>query len=202
MTASRKNIGCLWILLAFIFLAAVLFLWGGGRFLVVREELKKSDYLVVLSGGKDYSRLDEAARLFNEGWAEFLVITETGAKVPGSEGLFTVESKVYAVKAGVPPTAIVITEKVVDSTAEEARVIKKMMSKAGKKSCIVVTDPFHSRRTRLIFTKAFEGTDMSCSVYASRNSWYSPATWWRSLEGWKITLLEWGKLISYWIGIS
>jgi len=130
------------------------------------------------------------------------VITETGITAPGTEVLFSLEFKVRAVKDGVPPTAILVTERVVDSTAEEARTIKKMMSAAGKKSCIVVTDPFHTRRTRLIFTEAFAGTDMRCSVYASRASWYSPSTWWRSLEGWRVTLTEWAKLLSYWIGIS
>ena len=172
-----------------------------GAYLIYGDELKKSDYIVVLSGGGDSSRLEEAARLYKEKYGTRLVFTETGTTVLDTKVLISVEWKAAAVKLGVPSTAILVTEKTVSSTREEVVAIKKMMSKAGKKTCIIVTDPSHTMRTKTLVNTIFKDTGMSCGVHPIQNSWYQPGTWFLSVEGWQTTLTEYVKVLANWLGI-
>jgi uncharacterized SAM-binding protein YcdF (DUF218 family) len=74
------------------------------------------------------------------------------------------------------------------------------MNDQGFNSMIVVTDPYHSFRTRLIFREVFRGSGKSIRVRPSSGHWYRSTTWWLSAQGWEATLTEYIKLAGFLVG--
>jgi uncharacterized SAM-binding protein YcdF (DUF218 family) len=61
-----------------------------------------------------------------------------------------------AVSSGVPADAIILEERPT-STYEDAVYVKEIVLEKDLKSVIVVTSPHHTRRSRMIFRKVFQG---------------------------------------------
>ena len=184
------------------FVAAFLFLWGMGRFLIVSNPLVHSDAIVVLSGGGDLSRLDEAVKLYKEKYAPLLILTETGETVPSLDAPYSAVLRQDAMSRGVAPGDITITDRTVSSTYEEARVTLKLLRKGGMKSVIVVTDPFHSRRAEVIFDDVFRSSGIQVAIHPVAADWYHASTWWMSGSGRRDTVLEYSKLFGYLLGFK
>jgi uncharacterized SAM-binding protein YcdF (DUF218 family) len=187
------------LIFAALFLVSLLlaegFLTAAGRLLIYSDPLQDSDVIAVLSGGGT-PRLQEAARLYQEHQADFIILTETGLVTDKFGSLSSIEKNQLEVM-GVQSRDIFITPLQVESTTEEARAIRKLVNTRGFKSVIVVTDTFHSRRAHLIFQDAFKGNNLTIIIRPVRDDWYKAATWWTSLEGWQTTLLEYSKLFAY-----
>jgi uncharacterized SAM-binding protein YcdF (DUF218 family) len=164
---------------------------------VVNTSPLKSDAIVLLSGGSP-QRTAEAVDLYYERYAQLVVITDTGDAMPDG-ALVTEFQRMELVLQGVSPNEVMVTERTVNSTYDEARAVRRLMQIHALKSCIVVTDPFHSRRTHIIFQDVFQGSDLSYQVVPARGSGYQPANWFLSPEGWSNTVREYVKLIAYWI---
>jgi len=173
---------------------------GLGGFLVVADPVNEVDAIVVLSGGEDHERLAEVAKLYNERVAPWVIITETQITYPGTNTPYTGIHKRELIDQGVPEDAIIITQRTVSSTWGEARIVRKLMLRRGMTSCIVVTDPFHTFRTRLIFRSEFEEHDLNINVRPAAGHWYDPALWWLTAEGREATINEYTKLLSYLLG--
>lgn len=192
--------GCMGGLLITFLLATGLYLIlrSAGAFLIVADPLKHVDALVVLSGG-DTDRVVEAAKLMKAGYARVLVITETGE----SQGEISPPSaslRREAIRLGVSADAILVTGQPASSTTEEAEAVLVLMEKRGFTSCIVVTDPFHSRRTRLVFRDTLHGRGISVRIHPVAGHWYRSSDWFFSREGWTITISEYAKLIGFVLG--
>ncbi len=67
----------------------------------------------------------------------------------------------------------------------------------GWSSFMVVTDPYHSFRTRLIFRREFRGSEVTISVRPVVGHWFQSSTWFYSREGWEVVILEIVKLFNY-----
>jgi uncharacterized SAM-binding protein YcdF (DUF218 family) len=195
--------GCLTVggLMGFIFLVILglfgleLLLTALGAALIIADPLQKTDAIVVLSGG-GLSRLEEAAKLFEEKNSEWVILTETG-KSSTEFGLYSELDRIEAIRLGIPPNQIIITEQHVEDTGDEARVVRKLAQSRGFHSLTVVTDPFHSLRTRLIFREGFKDSDIKVYVRPVRDHWYRSTNWWLSRQGWEATLSEYVRLFYY-----
>ena len=170
-------------------------LTGVGSVLIHSDPLEKADAIVVLSGG-GLPRLGEAAKLQQENKGGFIILTETGIVTDQYGDLSQIEKNQLA-ELGVQPSTILITETHVDTTTDEALVIRRLASKNGYKTIIVVTDTFHSMRTRMIFDDTFKGRDINVIIRPVRDDWYKAGTWWKSTQGWQVTLEEYSKLFGY-----
>jgi uncharacterized SAM-binding protein YcdF (DUF218 family) len=107
-------------------------------------------------------------------------------------------SKVFrwvAILEGISPDVILITEKTARSTYQEAEAVLDTMQKHKFQSIIVVTDPFHTQRTRMIFHSVFAGSGLTVRIHPVPNHWYRSTTWFLSRAGWENTLREYVKLI-------
>ena len=130
------------------------------------SEIESADLIVVLSGmiiriktkrGTDFE-LDPAADrifagidLFKLNKAPYLILTK--GKLPWSSGLSEGEYlKKIAIKYGVPEKKIQLTE-IAMNTDQEAKSIKKLISKNNTK-IILVTSAFHMPRAQKIFKAA------------------------------------------------
>ena len=146
-----------------IFACSLLFIFSEPIFkqlangLVVDERIQKSDAVLVLGGGSP-SRVLEAIDIYNEGFAEKILITR-GGRPEGSEyleskGIKFPEgadlNKFVAEILGINNKDLVLLPGRVYSTREEAILIKDFALKKGYVSIIVTTSKSHSRRARLI----------------------------------------------------
>jgi uncharacterized SAM-binding protein YcdF (DUF218 family) len=174
-------------------------LMAAGGVLVIADPIQKADAAVVLSGG-EMERLSTAAILYHNQTVDEVIITETGNTVESLNATYTKLYKEDLRNLDVPDNAILITDGISTSTFEEANAVKDLLYKINAESVIVVTDPYHTFRTRLIFNEVFKNSIKKASVVPSDDHWYKSTTWFLSLRGWKTTLLEYGKVIGYFLG--
>lgn len=174
------------------------FLRAAGGILIVADPLEESDAAYVLSGG-GIERLEEAALLYKNKDVNQVILTDTGITLP-EYGDYTKIMRFEATRLGIPPGAILITEQVVTSTWEEAVAAKKTFKSRGIASAVIVTEPYHSLRTKLIFNRIFRGSDIIITIHPVRGHWYQSTNWWQTLAGWELTINEYFKLLAFFLG--
>jgi uncharacterized SAM-binding protein YcdF (DUF218 family) len=214
MSEKEKNKSCmggclkvvgsgigLMVLIVLLIAGAYVLLRGAGAYLIYADDLEPADVIVVLSGGTD-SRMNEALSLYKEDYAKIIVLTETGEQTEGYENLNSFDMRIQLMNNGVPSGNIMITDLTVNTTVDEAVAIRDLMQNRQYRSAIVVTDPYHTRRSKLIFNQVFDETGIDITVHPVRSSWYNSRTWFTSVKGWQFTLLEYAKLISMKFGIA
>lgn len=165
-----------------------------GAYLIVASKVDTANAIVVLSGG-DETRLAEALRLYNQNYARMIILTETGQKLQETNQLYSFDMRVVLLSNGVPSGNILITNKKVSSTRDEALAVKTLMQNQQMTSAIIVTDPYHTRRAFGIFQEIFKGTGIKLMIQPATQSWYNSRNWFLKPEGWKYTILEYLKLI-------
>jgi uncharacterized SAM-binding protein YcdF (DUF218 family) len=173
-----------------------------GHYLVVSDPLHDAKAIVVLSGDSG-GRMVETASLFKEHLADWVILTETDQ--PSNNGEIETPStqakRLDALNEGIPGDSILFTSVQSTSTVDEAKAVLSLMHDKDLTSCIVVTDPFHSRRTRKIFNDVFKGSGITVMVHPVSGHWYHASTWFLSRLGWNTTILEYSKYIGYLLGI-
>ncbi|HZE08883.1 MAG TPA: YdcF family protein [Gemmatimonadaceae bacterium] len=135
---------CLWLVSA----GAVL-LWSS------RDEARPAQAIVVL-GAAQYAgrpspvlraRLDHALDLWNRHLASLLILT--GGTGTGDTTSEAAVGRAYAVRHGVPDTAILV-ENEGRTTSESMRAVAGMLEVRGLQSALLVSDPFHMLRLRIL----------------------------------------------------
>ena len=182
------------------FLFCFLFLLrAAGSYLIVSSDLEYANAIVVLSGG-DESRMQEALELYNQGYSPLIILTETGNKVEGYDYLHSFDMRIELMNNGVPSGNILLTSQTATSTQEEAEAVKQLLTSRQLVSCIVVTDPYHTRRAYLIFRDTFKDTGIKVMIHPTSPHWFNENTWFLKLKGWRFVVLEYLKLFSYKLG--
>lgn len=197
METNKKKSGCgcglaMLILLVVVVLTSPLILRGIGALLIYADPLKEADSVVALSGDTG-DRVAEAARLYQKQYASYLFITYT--EKPARDALIRA-----AVMEGIPADRVIVTEMQVSNTVDEARAIKALAKERAQDSLIIITDPFHTLRTRIIFRNVFRGSGIDVQVRPVGGHWYRSTTWWRTAEGRRYTLEEYLKILLYFFG--
>jgi uncharacterized SAM-binding protein YcdF (DUF218 family) len=188
-------VGCMLLVLIVSGLLTYLALRGAGAFLITGDPLQKADAVVVLGGG-DEQRVKEGVRLVLAGYGNWLVLTEPGELEPGA-GPGSLILRAEAIASGLSSNAILVTDQISRSTADEARAVLALMTERKFHSVIVVTEPYHTQRTRLIFQRAFAGSDIEVWVYPVQGHWFRSNTWFLSAGGWGHTIREYAKLLEF-----
>ena len=194
----------LFVLSAFIALATLgaVSLYFAARWLNNADAPQKADAIVLLSG--DLTRAFEAAQLYRDGYAprvyisaavrdpSLLLLDREGVAFPRLEDV-TLQ---ILLQKGVPPEAIRWLAKDMVSTATEAAATRAVVDR-GERRILVITSPYHARRTGIIFRNALPGADVR--VVASRYEDF-PEHWWREQLAARNVLLETAKLAFYFAG--
>ena len=144
LTIGVVTVFCLWLISA----AAVL-VWSS------RDEARPAQAIVVL-GAAQYAgkpspvlraRLDHALDLWNRHLASLLILTGgTGSGDTTSEAAV---GRSYVQKHGVPDSAILV-ENAGRTTSESMRAVAGMLEVRGLQSALLVSDPFHMLRLRIL----------------------------------------------------
>jgi len=179
------TLGAVILLPIFIYLSLV----AVGALLIVADPIERVDAVVVLSGG-DGDRLALAIEMHADGIAPNLVITDTTS---GSNNRLVRE----AMAGGFSRESIFVTDLQVDSTYDEALAVRDLALIRNWDKLMVVTDPYHTFRTRLVFNRELRNSGIEISVRPVVGHWFTSRTWFSQTEGWQFVILEFGKLINY-----
>jgi len=129
--------------------AAAVMIWSS------RDEARPADAIVVL-GAAQYAgrpspvlkaRLDHALDLWRQHLGKILILTGgTGAGDTTSEAAV---GRTYAIKRNVPDT-VILTETQGRTTSESMRAVAGMLEARGLQTALLVSDPFHMLRLRIL----------------------------------------------------
>lgn len=169
---------------------------GAGHFLVVNSSLQRADVIVVLSGN-DTIRIDKATDLYKEGYSESIMLTNTGQRYSDYDLPYTMLQTERFKELDIPEGAIYLAEFQAKNTGQEATGIISKMFEMSAHSAIIVTDAWHTRRVKTIFSDSFGNTDISLQYCPVTTDGYNPTFWWLSLDGWRITTSEYIRIIGY-----
>lgn len=162
-----------------------------GRFLVVQDRLERADVIIVLSGGRGDERMRQAAELYQQGYAP-LVLLSGGEEMAGISVPEMLRRQALAL--GIPADAL-LSEPDSTSTGEQARYLRPLLEPRGVRRVIVVTSSYHSRRTRRLFRKGFEGSGIDIRVYPVQRDVFNPDGWWTREQDTETLVLEYIKLV-------
>jgi len=183
---------------------ALIILLGVGRWLVVEDPLEKAQAIVVLSGRMPM-RAQEAARLYNAGWAPQVWLTrsvEPAASLQEMHIAYIGEdffnSRVL-MHEGVPSNAILILEPAINNTIDELRVITAELERSKAKTVIIVTTKAHTRRVHTLWRELSTGRRVI--VRAAPNDPFAPDHWWRTTRDALDVVREVLGLLNAWAGL-
>lgn len=158
------------------------------NFLIVNEEPKPADVIIILGGGHG-ERVDLGVRLYHLGYAKNILLTG------GYTGYETSEAQLMqrqALSSGVPKDDILLEEQA-RSTYENAKYSFEIIRSRKFKSAILVTSAYHTRRASMIFNRLFEGIELTvCSV---PNNLRNTSKWWQNSRRAKAVVYEYLKLV-------
>jgi uncharacterized SAM-binding protein YcdF (DUF218 family) len=146
--------------------------------------------IIVLSGGRRDERVRQGAALYKEGYAPSVLLSggEEFMGVPVPELL-----RRQAIGHGIPERALQF-EGSSTSTYEQARFLRPMLEQRRVRRAIVVTSSYHTRRTRHLFRKVFQGAPVEIRVYPVQQDVFSPEGWWTREQDTESVVLEYIKL--------
>ncbi len=204
---SREKMFFLFLIIAIV-VAALVFVRSAGQWLVTPDQIAQADLLVVMMGPVP-DRALQAKTLYEQGLAHQIVFTNEYQ--PGAEQLKTlgIELQTTAevfrsalLKLGIPDSSITILPVYSTSTSDEAVNIGRYLTEHPQyKKVIVVTSSYHTKRTGLIFNKLKKILPNAVSFTISPNPFtdYNGKKWWSDRISFKLTILEYIKLINYFL---
>jgi len=160
-----------------------------GWYLSPQDTLEKADAIVTVSGGDNNARIKKTVELYKEGWAPIVIYSGAAAegKISNAAAMRNI-----SVDSGVPYQDIIIEEDSVD-TIENAKFTAKIIRNNNYQSIILVTSPYHQRRTMNLFKKELGGEFKIINQSAIDKDWRKKG-WWEDEQGRFLTIGELGKI--------
>ena len=164
------------------------------KFFTVNNATPGADVIVVLSGGKD-TRIPHALKLFEEGYAPEILLTDEKKRNIRFAHLFPTnemiaQAMIEELEMSVPVSTIRSQKGGATSTFDEAYDLLKLSEKKRYGHLILVTDAFHTRRAYHAFQTVFEDTEIKIEMSAASNEIFNVNNWWTSDQGISAYVLE------------
>jgi len=157
------------------------------KLLVVDDKLQKVDVLIVLGG--DSERDLYAAELYKKGLAPKIIMSGYGSSA------WYMAKRV--VSAGVREQDVIVEDKS-ESTYHNAVYSRNIVLAQNFKSAIIVTSPYHMRRSKLIFERVFRNTGVKLLYSSTKDSGFNVDGRCTSEIDRQIVRSEYIKLVYYW----
>ena len=197
------------VLLVILGLAAVvgvLFVLGAvGRYLITEDFLAHADLVLPLSEDVLLT-VPEAARLYHEGFASRILLTQ-GPGRPGRADLLRrgiripdahEDSLTILEGAQVPRQAIQTLGERADDMVAEAELVARFLNDLPARTVIVVTPKSRSTRAGKAFEAAL-GPRIRLIVHPAPSDPFDPATWWRDRKDRREVVSEFQSLADFWL---
>lgn len=204
MSATKRCLLVVAIIHLLLLTLVVSFLAGAAAWLRVPEAPTQADVIVVLAGSVE--RAFYAADLYRQGFAPLVLVSkpvreggqrmldEVGIALPAEED---VNIQVLQRK-GVPLEHVRVIGAGSRSTFEEALAVREAI--AGKRlRVMVVTSPYHVRRTGMIFRKLLGDVPAELRIVGNTYEQF-PDKWWNDQDAARNVVLESAKLLYYLLG--
>ncbi len=157
-----------------------------------------ADAIVVVSGGDTIARVDEAIRLFKDGWGKHLIFSGAAADKTGPSNALAM--KKYATELDIPTSQISI-EEFSHTTAENAVNTSLFIQKNNIKKIVLVTSAYHQRRASLEF-KARLGDSVTIVNHPVAHDRQWTEYWWLSFGGLWLAYGELFKILLFYISFG
>lgn len=158
------------------------------RLLLVNDRLEEADVVVALAGGSE--RAVHAAELYQDGLAPRMIMSGCGSSA--------LQMAKLATDRGVDQGDIII-EGEAESTYENALFSREIMLAENFRSAIIVTSPYHTRRTKLVFGRVFKNTGIELFYSAAPGSGFNVDGRCSGEHDRRLVRREYLKLVYYWI---
>jgi len=142
------------------------------------DDARPADAIVVL-GAAQYdgrpspqlaARLDHVADLWHDGIAPWVVVT--GGNQPGDRFTEAEASQRYLVDRGIPDEAVLAEDGGAD-TYESLESVAELLAERGLDEVVLVTDPYHSYRSKLTAEQVGLTVHLSPTPYSVVTGWTS-----------------------------
>lgn len=169
------------------------------EYLIVQDKVDSADIIIVISG--DGSRYRYAAKLFNEGYAKYVLFNYNKEDMFNAVGVrFDPEEMIrdFAMQNGIPLERI-FTDGRCTSTYEDVLYAKENIVKKQFKSAIIISENFHMRRVYLTFKKLFKENNIKLifAPVSMEMDGINPNGWWTRESDLVMVFNEYVKLIFY-----
>jgi len=177
-----------------------------GAWLVVEDPLQPARAILVL-GGKVPFRAMEAAKLYKQGWAHEVWLTQAShfaedlalAQLEIQRSPEHVYSRMVLERLGVPSTAIRVLSGTSNISADEVRTVARELTRYGGDRVILVTSSYHTRRVKVLW-HVLVGTHPEAVVRYTRDDAFEPRRWWSDAADVSAVSPEWFGLLNAWTG--
>jgi uncharacterized SAM-binding protein YcdF (DUF218 family) len=152
--------------------------------------------VLILTGG-DTPRPFAAAALVKAGFASQVLVTHVKVGSPSVIPECDVLFRRILVKRGVPSSNYTVLPAQATTTYDEAQALKQFLKDKPDAKVIVLSNDFHTRRSRWIFQRVFGKQASQLSFVSAPLDGYPQDGWWRDEEGVVTIGSEYLKLIFY-----
>jgi uncharacterized SAM-binding protein YcdF (DUF218 family) len=163
--------------------------------LVAEDPPAPADAILILGGGAG-SRQLRALALYREGLAPWLISSGEAPHLPDFARSFADIGTDFLVARGVAREAILLLPDTT-STRDEATASLALAQERGFRSLLVVTDDYHTGRSRLTFRRAFRGSGIEVRMVGVHPPWFQTASWWSEERPLLAVIGEYEKLVFY-----
>lgn len=161
-------------------------LTGMGRWLNVGQKLESPVDAVMVLGGGVLTRPFVAVEMVRAGFAGKVLIPQVELSDDSRDGLTASEQQIMweiMQQSGITAENIVLLDSVVDSTEREAQVAADYLKAHPAERLAVVTNDFHTRRARWLFTRICGSDADRLVMIGAPADDYRASNWWHFETG-------------------
>lgn len=198
--AVQVSISLLLLLAAWIFTAPFL-----AERLVIEKPLERADVILVLAGSSAYlERTNRAAEIYKQGIAPVTILTDDGenggwSRTEQRNPPFVELARKNLINQGVPIENIEVIKPNGSGTIYEAQIFRETARQMNWKSVLLVTSPYHTRRTLWTFERELKNEAVEIGIASNGEPKPLPNYWWLSPRGWNSVAGEYVKSFYYWV---
>jgi uncharacterized SAM-binding protein YcdF (DUF218 family) len=160
---------------------------------------QSADYVMVLNGGED-SRPFAAAALVKAGWAQRALVGEVAPSAEVLDGIMPPYHEInrqVLINRGVAEAHIALLPGAAAATYDEAVVLAAFLEDRPDARVLVVTNDFHTRRSRWVFARVLGDRAGQVSFVSAPSDEFPMDRWWQSPVGFQAIGSEYLKLAFY-----
>lgn len=176
------------------------------RFLVVDDGVAPAEFVLPLAGNLE--RYAFAADLVIAGHGRRLLITPLPLDDEIERERYVRQVTGVAAGRGLDHERMIVIPDASPTTYAEARTVRSFLGPRESRTVLVVTSPWHTRRSRWIFADVFRGTAVEIrvvpvptGVYDDDRHPFDPETWWTTPRGRSAVVSEYAKLTAQLLGV-
>jgi len=167
-----------------------------GGWLIYQDKITPADCILVLGGGRG-ERVLEGVDLYRKKYAPKIMMTgEFEQMLYGPVYHWALQGQKLAASRGVPKDNVI---PILDSksTYDDATLSKAECLKRNYKTLIVVSEPFHTKRSYYVFKKVYKNSGIKVMIYPVQDSWWTKYNWYQSEKGLIMGEEEYVKFVYY-----